>query len=111
MRAEAPEFAPAVLKGAGGGSAAAGNAPADEPDVLFEKGNPHIRTGRLEAEKLAESILTNRGALGKVSSQGFRSVMAKWQCHLSRKRRRGLLARPVARPTLSGSQTLWRSDA
>ena len=77
MRAEAPEFAPAVLQEVGGGSAAAGNTPADEPDVLFEKGNPHIRTGRLEAEKLSESILTNRGALGKVTAQDFRSVMAK----------------------------------
>ena len=51
MRAEAPEFVPVVLQEAGGGSAAAGNTPAEEPDVLFEKGNPHIRTGRLGGQK------------------------------------------------------------
>ena len=76
----------------GDGIAAADSMPAEEPDVLFEQGNPSIRKGRLEAEKLSESILTNRGALGKVTAQDFRTVMVKLQCHLSRKRKKTWLA-------------------
>ena len=71
LRADAPEFTPAELGKAGGGVSAADDAPALEPDVLQEQGNPSIRTGRWEAEQLSESILTNRGALGKSRRKTF----------------------------------------